>query len=76
MNMIGELGEVMNWLRAAIAGWRFLISRSYRRTVMLGWQSERWFYIALDVTCGLAGIAFTVLSLIGLAFLIMSAMRE
>jgi len=74
--MIGELGEFIDWLRAATAGWRFLLSPTYRHTVMNRWQSEHWYSIAWDLTCGIAGIAFGVLSLIGLALLMISVTQS
>jgi hypothetical protein len=59
--MIGELGELYDWLRAGTAGWRFVFIASYRNQIISGWRSERWYYIAWDVVCGLAGVVFSLL---------------
>ncbi len=69
-NMIGELNELHGWLRAGTAGWRFLFIRSYRQQIMSGWRFERWYYVAWDIACGLAGIAFSLLLVVALVYLI------
>lgn len=58
--MIGEIGEVFEWLSAATAGWRFLFSRVYREKVLSGWRDESPYSVAWDIICGLAGIALTI----------------
>jgi hypothetical protein len=69
-NMIGELNEFYGWLRAGTAGWRFLFIPSYRQQIMSGWRFERWYYVAWDIACGLAGIAFSLLIVFALAYII------
>jgi hypothetical protein len=73
--MIGELSELVDWCRTATAGWRFLFSSTYRRMVISGWRDERWFYVTWDIICGLSGIAFTLLILAGVTWLIMEIFR-
>lgn len=68
--MIGELNELYGWLRAGTAGWRFLFIPSYRRETMSGWRFERWYYVAWDIVCGLAGIAFSLLIVVALVYII------
>jgi hypothetical protein len=68
--MIGELNELHGWLRAGTAGWRFLFIPSYRQQIMSSWRFERWYYVAWDITCRLAGIAFSLLIVFGLVYII------
>jgi hypothetical protein len=68
--MIGEFVELVDWLFAATAGWRFLFSSQYRRQVLTGWKYERWYHVASDVICGFAGIAFTLTLIVGLWVLV------
>jgi len=67
--MIGELCELGGWLRAATSGWRFIFSRTFRVSVIRGWQAEKWYYILWDVICGLTGIAFSLLPIVGIVYL-------
>ena len=59
--MIGELGEFLDWIGAAFAGWRYLFSPSYRKCKNSEWKNEKTAYIVWDVCCGLAGIIFSLL---------------
>lgn len=68
--MIGELGELYDWLRAGTAGWRFVFIPSYRNKIVSGWRSERWYYIAWDIVCGLAGVVFSLLIVFATAYII------
>jgi len=63
--MVGELLELLEWLVASLAGWRYLLSPTYRRRVHEDWRDEKWYYIAWDVLCGTAGIVFSALILFG-----------
>jgi hypothetical protein len=56
--MVGEFGELIDWIRAASAGWFYLFSSSYRRTKNNDWKNEKTVYIFWDICCGLAGIIF------------------
>jgi hypothetical protein len=57
---LGGFAELLDWLRGALAGWRYLFSSSYRQQIHSGWKSDRWYYIAWDVVCGVAGLAFSL----------------
>ena len=59
--MIGAIGEILEWGLAAVAGWRFLLSSSYRQAKRAEWKNESVFYVVWDVCGGLAGIAFSLL---------------
>lgn len=56
---IFEALELGDWLRAAVAGWRYLFSRSFRIQTHARWRQERRWHVAWDVICGMAGMAFT-----------------
>ena len=58
---IFEALEFMDWVRAAFGGWRFVFSASSRRETRARWEHESWLRIVWDVSCGVAGIAFTLL---------------
>jgi hypothetical protein len=53
--------EFADWFRATLGGWRFIFSPSFRRQMRDRWKHESWLYITMDVLCGLAGIAFSLL---------------
>ena len=57
---LGGFAELLDWLLSASAGWRYVFSPSYRQDVHAEWQSERWYYVAWDVICGVAGVAFSL----------------
>jgi hypothetical protein len=57
---LGGFAELLDWLRGAFAGWRYLFSPSYRQQIHAGWKSDRWYYNAWDVVCGVAGLAFSL----------------
>jgi hypothetical protein len=59
--MIGELFELLEWIKGAISGWRFLFSRHYRKQILEGWKNESWYYIAGDIICATAGMVFSLL---------------
>jgi len=58
MSALANLSELADWLVAAIAPWRYILSPTYRRRVHEGWRFESRLYVAWDVICGAAGIAF------------------
>jgi hypothetical protein len=58
---LGGFAEVIDWLRAAFAGWRYLFSSSYRRRVHVGWKSDSWLYITWDIICAVFGCLFSLL---------------
>jgi hypothetical protein len=59
--MIGELGEVIDYCRTGWAGWRFLLSSSYRQKIIKEWKKEEWYSVAWDMVCGSAGVASSLL---------------
>ena len=61
--MIGAIGELLEWGVVAVAGWRFLLSPSYRKEKLTGWKNESVLYILWDICAALAGIAFNLLTL-------------
>ncbi len=56
-----EALEFVDWLRAAVAGWRYLLSGSYRSDTHARWRQEGVLRVLRDVLCGVAGLAVTVL---------------
>jgi hypothetical protein len=56
----GGFAELIDWLRGAFAGWRYLFSSSYRQRIHAGWKSDSWYYIAWDLICGAAGFGFSL----------------
>jgi hypothetical protein len=67
--MIGELCELWDWLKAATSGWRFIFSPTFRAGALAGWRAEKWYYILWDIICGFAGIAFSLLPVVGIVYL-------
>ena len=55
-----EALEFIDWFRAALAGWRFLFSSAYRGETRHRWSHESAFRVIWDISCGIAGIAFTL----------------
>lgn len=58
-----EALELLDWARASFAGWRYLMSGSFRRDTHERWKHERAGRVVWDVVCGAAGIAASVLLL-------------
>ena len=56
-----EALEFINWMRAGVAGWRYLVSSSFRHETHARWKHESRARVLWDVVCGVAGIAFTLL---------------
>ena len=59
--MVDLLGTLIEWVRAAIGGWRFLFLSAYRRKKIDEWKVDDILGISWDIVCGLAGIVFTLL---------------
>jgi hypothetical protein len=59
--MIGAIGEIFEWGLVAVAGWRFLLSSSYRKGKLADWKNEDVLYIVWDVCGGMAGVGFSFL---------------
>jgi hypothetical protein len=70
--MIGELGELLDWIKAGFSGWQYLFSTSYRQKKKNDWKNEKIIYIIWDVLCGTAGIIFTLL----IIYLVFSFIRS
>ena len=58
--MIAEAGEIFEWLKAAFSGWRYLISKNYRKSKHYEWKNEKIIYVIWDFILGLAGIIFSI----------------
>jgi len=56
-----EALEFVDWIRAGFAGWRYLVSVSFRRETHMRWKQASTVRVLWDVACGVAGIAFTLL---------------
>ena len=61
IDLMHVIGETVEWIVAAAAGWRYLFSPKYRKKKKHEWRNEKAFYVVWDVCCGVAGIAFSVL---------------
>lgn len=70
--MISEVFEFLEWLNAAFAGWRFLVSPRYRRSVYERWRVATRWRIAWDVICGSVGVIFSILIFVTMIFIIPS----
>jgi hypothetical protein len=42
--MIGVIGETIEWILAALAGWRYLLSPKYRKAKHNDWKNEKVIY--------------------------------
>jgi H+/Cl- antiporter ClcA len=49
------LGDVLGFLGAAFAGWRYLFSASYRSRVHTRWHSKSQLQVAQDIAAAVAG---------------------
>lgn len=65
-----EALELVEWLQAAVAGWRYLFSRAFRARTHERWRRANRWRVAWEVTCGLAGIGFTLLLIVLIVSLI------
>lgn len=70
--MIDEVFEFLEWLHAAFAGWRFLLSPRYRHSVYERWRFARRWTIARDVICGSIGVIFSLLIFVAMLYIIAS----
>lgn len=52
------LGDVLGFLGAALSGWRYLFSASYRNRVHLRWHSKSQLHVAQDIAAAIAGSVF------------------
>lgn len=65
-----EALELVEWLEAAVAGWRYLFSRSFRTRTHERWRHAKRRRVAWEVICGLAGIGFTLLLIVVIVSLV------
>jgi hypothetical protein len=49
------LGDVLGFLSAAFAGWRYLFSASYRSRVHARWHSRSQLQVGQDIAAAVAG---------------------
>ena len=66
LHLASGIGELLDWLLGAVAGWRYVFSPSYRRRTHARWRDEAWIYIAFDVICAAVACAFSLFLLAGL----------
>jgi hypothetical protein len=75
VDIIGGIGELIQWLRASIAGWKYLLSKEYRRKTHVKWQSYSKLKIIWQIICGIVGLLFSFLVLYG-AFVLFKVVLE
>jgi hypothetical protein len=56
--MLLEGFEFIDWLRAGAAGWRYLLSGTFRRETRARWKEASTLRVTWEILCGIAGIAF------------------
>jgi len=71
--LIGGLGELIEWLKASVAGWRYIASKNYRKQIHKRWEGYSKLKIAWEIICGVGGIVFSVLLAYAAVVLIESA---
>ncbi len=57
--MVGEANEIIEWFKAAFSGWRYIFSKSYRKSKHKDWKNENRLYVIWDFIIGTAGILFS-----------------
>ena len=68
---IGELIDAIDCLAAGLAGWRYLLSPSYRKQTHAVWKEKTNSCVALEILGGVVGLCFT-LSPLGLLLYLVS----
>ena len=58
-----EIFEVFAWILDALAGWRYLLSPSFRKQTHQRWRVEGKAKAAIDIFFGGLSVAFTILLL-------------
>jgi hypothetical protein len=61
--VLGELIDAIDTLLAGIAGWRYLLSTSYRKQTHARWKEQTSLRVGLDILGGAIGFFFTLLPL-------------
>jgi len=65
-----ELTEVIDWLIHGGAGWRYLLSKSYRRKVHQRWRQQSRLNVAGEIFWGILAFLFTLFLAVGVVYLI------
>jgi hypothetical protein len=60
MSAAGAFTEITAWAELVLAGWRYLLSPTYRARKHHEWHHEHVGYVIFDVVCGTIGIAVSV----------------
>jgi hypothetical protein len=60
MSAAGVFAEFTAWVEPALAGWRYLLSPTYRGRKHHDWHHEQVGYAILDVVGGIVGVAVSV----------------
>lgn len=60
MGVTSTIAELTSWAEPALAGWRYLLSPTYRARKHHDWRMEHLGYVVLDVIGGTIGVGVTV----------------
>ena len=60
MSAAGAFAEIAAWAELILAGWRYLLSSTYRARKHHDWHHEHVAYVILDVVGGIVGVALGV----------------
>ena len=60
MSAAGAFTEITAWAELVLAGWRYLLSPTYRARKHHEWHHEHVGYVIFDVVGGTIGIAVSV----------------
>lgn len=63
--------ELVDWIIDGIAGWRYLLSPSFRRRTHERWKTEGWSTALIEILFGALAVIFTLLLLSVLAWMIL-----
>ncbi len=65
-----EAFELFDWIGDTLAGWRYLLSRSFRQRTHARWKTEGWATAIIEILFGGFGVLVTLL-LLGLLVLLL-----
>jgi predicted membrane-bound mannosyltransferase len=65
-----ELTEPFDWLIRGGAGWRYLLSKSYRRQVHQRWREQSRLAVAIEIFWVILALLFTTFLAAGVVYLI------
>lgn len=63
--MPSDTFEIFDWIGDAFAGWRYLVSRSFRQRTHTRWKTEGWATVIIEILFGGLAVLLT-LFLLGL----------